>query len=208
MSGSWDDIAALAIGAAQLDEAAALTGQLAADPGLRAAYRADLEAAGLTGYLAEATSGQFSDVRKDALKSRILSDARKMSQGAPETRNYAWIVPREQLMPFSEGIKWAVLPDENITTIYWVFEPPACGDLPLETHVHKQSGYVLEGAFTLIFENGNQPLKAGDLYSIEPGMLHGATFQARTVLCDVYAPKHAEFEALYRAHAAAKRGQS
>ena len=66
-----------------------------------------------------------------------------------------------------------------------------------------QSGFVLEGKFTLQFPDGPQPHQAGDLYAIEPGVLHGATFQSRTILCDVYAPRHEEYEARYRAQVCA-----
>lgn len=76
-----------------------------------------------------------------------------------------------------------------------------CPDFPLEKHTQIQSGFVLEGAFTLLFAEGRTvPLQAGDPYTIAPGVLHGARFQTRTVLCEVYTPNHQEFEALYRAH--------
>ncbi|MDQ2663758.1 MAG: cupin domain-containing protein, partial [Candidatus Eremiobacteraeota bacterium] len=95
------------------------------------------------------------------------------------------------------GLRWAVLPGQGRTTVYWIFDPPACGDLPLETHEHRQTGFVLGGDFTLLYEGGrSQQLHAGDHYAIEPGLLHGASFQSRTVLCDVYEPVKEDFEQL------------
>ena len=40
--------------------------------------------------------------------------------------------------------------------------------------------------------------RPGDFYTIAPGTVHGAIFPERTVLLDIYAPNHAEFERRYR----------
>lgn len=198
MSTSRDDIAVLAAGASPAHEAPALTGQLAADADLRKSYRSYLDVAGLLGFDAEATPDQFGDERKERLKARLLAAARASQQSTSAEVDYLRVVPRDLLVPFSEGVSFAVVPGENITTIYWEFDPPTCGEQALETHDQTQAGFVLDGEFTLVYPEGAaRPLKRGDRYTIAPGVLHGATFQARTVLCDVYTPNHTEFEAQY-----------
>lgn len=198
----YDDVAALAIGAVPFEEAAELGGRLATDPELRAAYRGFLEAAGVLGHAVESTASELSKDRKERLKSRILSAAREARRELnPKGSDFATVIPPGQLVQFGEGIRWAVLAGPGRTTVYWVFDPPACGDFPLETHTQAQSGLVLEGAFTLLFAEGRAlPLKAGDQYSIAPGTVHGATFEARTLLCEVYTPNYEDLEALYRSH--------
>ncbi len=205
-----DTIAALALGAAPDAEGPALVGQLVADKVLRTQYRGDLDAAGVIARSAEANGEDFSQERMERLKARLLSAAAGTKPVRGSTGSYAAILPREKLIDFGPGLQWAVLPDQGRTTVYWIFEPPACGDLPLETHSHKQTGFVLEGDFTLLYAGGGtQPLHAGDHYAIEPGVLHGATFQSRTILCDVYEPSKDDFEKLYaQALTEAKRAQS
>lgn len=122
MSTSRDDIAVLAAGASPAHEAPALTGQLAADADLRKSYRSYLDVAGLLGFDAEATPDQFGDERKERLKARLLAAARASQQSTSAEVDYLRVVPRDLLVPFSEGVSFAVVPGENITTIYWEFD--------------------------------------------------------------------------------------
>ena len=78
--------------------------------------------------------------------------------------------------------------------------PPACGEIPLESRALTQAGVVLEGAMTLHYGDGaEQTLHSGELYAIAPGTTHGASFAERTTLVDVYTPNQTEFEARFRA---------
>jgi hypothetical protein len=47
----------------------------------------------------------------------------------------AAMMPGEKLTAFAAGIQWAVLLGDGMTLVYWVFEPPACGDVPMHEHV-------------------------------------------------------------------------
>ena len=199
-----EDFDDLALGITPQEEAAQLTGQLAARPELRGEYRENLDAVAIVARSAESTAHAFPDDRMEHLKARLMSAARDARQTTIPDATYTSVVPHDKLIEFGPGTRWAVLPGQGLTTVYWVFDPPACGDLPLESHVNAQSGYVLDGDFTLLYKNGSaQPLHAGDHYTIAPGVLHGATFQSRTVLCDVYEPAKDDFELLYSEQLAA-----
>ncbi|MBC5809372.1 MAG: cupin domain-containing protein [Candidatus Eremiobacteraeota bacterium] len=116
-------------------------------------------------------------------------------------------VPIERLVPCGPGAEWAVLPGDGQTLVYWVFEAPQCGDLPMHRHPETQSGYVLEGEMVLKYEDGTeQQLRTGDFYSIESGVAHGASVDRRVVLLDIYAPPRPDYEARYRFMTQAKRG--
>lgn len=191
-----DLLAVLAVGGAEIEEAAALAAKLAVHDELRDAY---LQYERAAEYLAQSAQAQPADLThgdKRRMLARILSEA--ASQGLHRPSSYAKLVPHHRLTPFGPGIEWAVLPGEGMTTVFWIFTPPQCGDAPLETHVHEQSGYVLDGACTLLHPGGkDRALLAGDRFTIPSGALHGMTFQRRTILCDVYVPKKIDFERMY-----------
>ncbi len=83
-----------------------------------------------------------------------------------------------------------------------MFTPPACGDVPPETHTVTQAGFVLEGLMEMNYRDTTVMCRPGDFYTIAPGTAHAARFHERTVLLDVYAPNHTEFERQYRERAA------
>jgi quercetin dioxygenase-like cupin family protein len=113
---------------------------------------------------------------------------------------HAALVPHEKLVPFAPGISWAVLPGDGMTLVYWVFEPPACGDVPLHEHVVAQGGVVLEGSIHLRYADGSSTtLRAGDCYTLGSSVAHGATFTERCVVLDVFAPNRVEYEERYAA---------
>jgi hypothetical protein len=96
----------------------------------------------------------------------------------------ASLVAPDRLRPFAPGISWAVLPGDGMTLVYWLFEPPACGDVPLHQHAVAQGGVV----YTL---QGNAP--------------HGATFTERCVVLDVFAPNRVEYEQRFAAGTTAEQ---
>jgi quercetin dioxygenase-like cupin family protein len=112
----------------------------------------------------------------------------------------ASLVAPDRLRSFAPGISWAVLPGDGMTLVYWVFEPPACGDVPLHQHAVAQGGVVLEGSIHLHDEDGRTTtLGAGDVYTLQGNAPHGATFTERCVVLDVFAPNRVEYEQRYAA---------
>lgn len=113
---------------------------------------------------------------------------------------HASIVPREKLLPFAPGISWAVLPGDGMTLVYWVFEPPACGEVPLHQHAVAQGGVVLEGSIHMRYADGSQQtLRAGDCYTVAGSAPHGASFTERCVVLDIFTPNRREYEDRYAA---------
>jgi quercetin dioxygenase-like cupin family protein len=206
----YDDLAALAVGALSAAEAQALEEHLAACARCRAEYAAAREGFDVALAATESAGSRPSTSRAEALRDRVMASAR--AARAPAGKGYSAVVARDALIPFGPGIQWAVVPQQGITMIYWVFDPPECGELPPETHTQTQAGYVLEGEIDLHYydEGRTMALKQGAFYTIAPGTVHAATFPTRTVLLDTYAPNHTEFERRYREDAAlrAQHGSS
>ncbi|MDP9017473.1 MAG: cupin domain-containing protein [Candidatus Eremiobacteraeota bacterium] len=199
-----EDMASLALGAISDAEAAELMGRLAADADLRGEYGRQLEVAGLLALTAEATAQEFSDERKERLKNQLLSAAKQTSKTVVPESSFANVVPMERLVQFGPGIRWTVLPGQGITTVYWIFEPPECGTVPWEEHDQTQSGFVLDGRYTMLYPDAPPlELSAGDYYAVPAGVVHGASFQTKTILCDVYKPVKEDFELLYTQQLAA-----
>ena len=111
---------------------------------------------------------------------------------------FATMFPKERLVPCGPGAWWAVMPGDGVTMVYWVFEAPRCNELTMHRHDESQSGYVLEGEISLRYEDGSErSLRAGEFYTIPPGVLHGATIRRRAVMLDVYAPGRKDYEERY-----------
>ncbi len=202
---SPDVLAALAVGALPAAAVEPALAHLAACPPCRAEYRS---LAGAVGVLAQ-THDEAAVLTAGAsakLKERILRAALAARPAASSGAGVARVVPLDELVNFAPGIDWAVVPAPGVTLVYWVFDPPACGEIPAERHAFTQAGFVLQGAVTLHYGNGSsQTMQRGDIYSIDPETTHGATFQERTILFDVYAPKNAQYEQLYAAMRARRR---
>ncbi|MBV8600959.1 MAG: cupin domain-containing protein [Candidatus Eremiobacteraeota bacterium] len=111
---------------------------------------------------------------------------------------YAVALSKKQLKPFAPGISWSVLPGDGMTLVYWVFEPPACGEVPLHHHEIAQAGVVLEGAITMRYANGEErTLHPGDMYVVGSNVPHSASFPERCVVVDVFTPNREEYEQRY-----------
>lgn len=203
MNGAPEELlAALAAGAADETEAAQLTGRLAAEEELREAFAGHRNAVEYLALSAIDDDAKPGAEQKRRMLARIVTEAASEKKALPPL--YERLVPADCLLRFGPGIEWAVLSGKNMTTVFWIFTPPECGNLPLETHVHEQSGFVLEGSFTLLDAGGDHRfLKTGNHYAIASGAGHGAEFHERTILCDVYVPKHDEFERTYAQQRAA-----
>jgi quercetin dioxygenase-like cupin family protein len=194
-----DAVAALAVGALTVAESRAALAHLEGCPACREEYRALASAVGVVA-LASDPSGALAPARSARLRDRVVRAALAARPAAGGGPGVARTVPLEELVAFSPGIEWAVVPAPGMTLVYWIFDPPACGEVPAERHAFTQAGFVLQGAVTLHQGDGSpMTMRTGDVYSIPPGTTHGATFEERTILFDVYAPRNAEYEALYRA---------
>ena len=191
-----DDVAALAVGALAGPEAARVEAHLAVCAVCQAEYR--VAHAGVDVVLAAADSGYalLPSARAAALRGRIMDAAR----AARPTQNagYSAVVARDALIPYAPGIAWAVVAERGVTMVYWVFTPPECGDAPPEVHHVTQAGFVLEGLMEMRYGDTTVICRPGDFYTIAPGTVHAAAFRERTVLLDIYAPNHAEFERQYQ----------
>ncbi|MBV8151817.1 MAG: cupin domain-containing protein [Candidatus Eremiobacteraeota bacterium] len=111
---------------------------------------------------------------------------------------YVVSVPHEKLKEFAPGISWAVLPGDGMTLVYWVFEPPDCGEVPLHQHDISQGGVVLEGSITMRYAGGEEKtLRAGDMYCVAGNVPHAARFTERCVVVDVFTPNRREYEDRY-----------
>jgi quercetin dioxygenase-like cupin family protein len=110
------------------------------------------------------------------------------------------------LKPFSPGISWAVLPGDGMTLVYWVFEPPECGDVPLHDHLSAQGGIILEGAIHMRYAGGAEhTLRPGDAYVVRGGVPHGVRFTERSVVLDIFTPNREEYERKYAAGVTSER---
>jgi quercetin dioxygenase-like cupin family protein len=188
---TWPELIALdALGVLPAGEAERVRAHRASCASCAGEYRHDRAAADLLVYLARDGAAAIRPADPHALKERVLRAAR--AARAPSAQANA-------LLDFAPGIRWAVTGTDNATLVRWVFEPPDCASIPDEVHTITQSGIVLEGSFSLLYGDGTrQLLRKQDVYSIPPGVAHGAEFHERTVLFDVYTPNHVEFEAGYR----------
>ena len=188
---AWPELIALdALGVLPVDAAERVRAHRESCESCASEYRRDRAAADLLVYLARDGATALRPANLEALKGRVLRAARAAREAVAQT---------DAFLDFAPGIKWAVTRTDNATLVRWVFEPPACGDIPDEVHAITQSGIVLEGSFSLLYGDGTrQRLHKQDVYSIPPGVVHGSEFHERTLLFDVYTPNHPGFEERYR----------
>ena len=112
---------------------------------------------------------------------------------------YAAMFPKDRIVPCAPGASWSVKPGDGVTLVYWSFQAPECGELPMHGHHQSQSGYVVEGEMIMKFEDGTErDLKAGDFYWIPGGTKHGATVKDRVTIIDVYTPGRSDYEEIFR----------
>jgi len=112
---------------------------------------------------------------------------------------YAAMFPPERVVPCAPGASWSVLPGDGVTLVYWAFQAPECGDLPMHRHPQSQAGYVVEGEMTMKYDDGTERvLRAGDFYSIPGGKKHAASIKERVVIIDVYTPGRPDYEERFR----------
>jgi len=126
--------------------------------------------------------------------------------GASEIQRYAEMFPPERIIPLAPGAVWSVLGGDGVTLVYWSFQAPECGELPMHHHPQSQAGYVLDGEMVLKFGDGTRRVvKAGDFYSIASGVKHGAVVNDRVTIVDVYTPERPDYEERFRFSLRAKQ---
>jgi quercetin dioxygenase-like cupin family protein len=146
---------------------------------------------------------EFNDMRSEppdphGLKARVMRAAQAARAPKADGAYAVRAVPVADLIEYAPGIKWAVVPASGATIVYWAFEPPEGSHVPAESHHFTQLGVVLKGKMSMTFGDGTQQhYGPNELYSVSPGMVHGAHFSESTILVDVYTPNHIEFEALF-----------
>jgi len=126
--------------------------------------------------------------------------------GMGDAERYAAMFPPERIIPCAPGAAWSVLAGDGVTLVYWSFQAPECGELPMHLHPQSQAGYVLEGEMVLKFGDGTRRLlKAGDFYSIASGIKHGAVVNDHVTIVDVYTPGRPDYEERFRFSLRAKQ---
>jgi quercetin dioxygenase-like cupin family protein len=123
----------------------------------------------------------------------------EVSQGMDGIERYAAMFPEDRIVPCAPGASWSVKPGDGVTLVYWSFQAPECGELPMHGHHQTQSGYVIDGEMIMKFEDGTQRvLKTGDFYWIPSGTKHGAEVKDRVTIIDVYTPGRPDYEEIFR----------
>lgn len=100
-------------------------------------------------------------------------------------------------------VRWAVVPLEGATAVYWQFAPGA--SVPRHNHHHAQLVVVLEGSIDLVFDDKTVTVGAGELLSIPPYQFHAAVAHETMRVVDIFVPKREEYEEEYTAQRAASR---
>jgi len=66
-------------------------------------------------------------------------------------------------------------------------------DLPIHTHPHEQTGYVVSGRIRLQIDGKSYELEAGDSYYAEANVPHGATVLETAVVVDTFTPVREDY---------------
>jgi quercetin dioxygenase-like cupin family protein len=161
-------------------------------------YRGLRPVADLLGYEVEFDGMRSEPADPHGLKARVMRAARAARAPKADGAHAVRAVPVADLIEYAPGVKWAVVPADGATIVYWAFDPPECGHVPAESHYFTQLGVVVKGKMTMSFGDGTQQhYGPSELYAIAPGMVHGAHFTESTTLVEVYTPNHIEFEELF-----------
>ena len=67
-------------------------------------------------------------------------------------------------------------------------------EVPMHTHPHEQSGYILSGKFRFTIGDETRDLGAFEGYSVPPNVPHGGIgLEADTIAIDTFAPPREEY---------------
>jgi quercetin dioxygenase-like cupin family protein len=65
--------------------------------------------------------------------------------------------------------------------------------VPMHTHPHEQTGYLVSGGLRLQIEGETRDLSPGDCWMIPGDVRHEATALERSVIIDVFSPPREEY---------------
>lgn len=98
------------------------------------------------------------------------------------------VEPVEQI---KGGFRRTLGDGERVMLIEWTFDVGAV--VPLHSHPHEQTGYVVSGEMFFTIEGVERKVPAGMGYLIPSNMPHSARFEQRTVLIDVFSPPREDY---------------
>lgn len=81
--------------------------------------------------------------------------------------------------------------DQNLMMVKVQFEKGAVGTL--HHHYHTQMTYIAEGVFEVEVSGEKKVLHAGDVFHVEPNLVHGAVSLEAGVLIDIFNPMREDF---------------
>jgi quercetin dioxygenase-like cupin family protein len=161
-------------------------------------YRGLRPVADLLGHEVEFDGVRSEPLDPHGLKARVMRAAQAARPPKADGAYAVRAVPVADLIEYGPGVKWAVVPANGATIVYWAFDPPECTHVPAESHYFAQLGVVIKGKMSMTFGDGTQEhYGPNELYAIAPGMVHGANFSESTILVEVYTPSHIDFEAQF-----------
>ncbi|MFH1156168.1 MAG: cupin domain-containing protein [Pseudomonadota bacterium] len=65
--------------------------------------------------------------------------------------------------------------------------------LPVHSHPHEQTGYLVSGKMTLAIDGKDHLVEPGDSWVIPGGVLHGATVHENCVAVEVFSPVRKDY---------------
>ncbi len=78
-------------------------------------------------------------------------------------------------------------------TLMTVFRLDAGTDLPMHTHLHEQTGYLVSGRLRLTIGEEIRDLAPGDAWCIPSGVIHGAAVVEDSVAVEVFSPVREDY---------------
>lgn len=105
---------------------------------------------------------------------------------------------REGYRELLEGVRIKTLVHGEHTTMA-EFRMRAGARLPLHSHVHEQTGYLVSGCFRLSVEGRSRLLRPGDSWCVPSHVPHEAEVLEDCLLMEVFSPRREEYLAYARA---------
>jgi quercetin dioxygenase-like cupin family protein len=91
-----------------------------------------------------------------------------------------------------DGIKRKIMAyNEQLMILKVAFEKGGIGDL--HHHPHTQASFVESGAFEITIDGKMSLLKGGDVFFVNPDLVHGAVCVEAGVLIDIFNPMRKDF---------------
>ncbi len=99
------------------------------------------------------------------------------------TNSYREVLPGIQLRTLCHGAK---------THMVQFLLQGGC-DLPMHTHPHEQTGYLVSGHMILTIDGKSYDVHPGDSWCIHADITHGAKIFEDTVVVEVFSPVREEY---------------